>query len=268
MILRVIGIGVLVLASIPAIITFPPLAAAPLLIWFLNSRRSSSSFRRNSASRRTAHRSMFSGQTSRRGQSKSVRRSTSSQPHPLRGVLLVTIGGLFVFSILRAQFENNPNSVALLALTVIGLLFLYLAWRTRRRARPLAWSGSNGYQHGSLLSTVAVGTEFEWHVVNMLKSLDYRAVDRVGGAGDNGIDIVAKDKRGQTFLVQCKCFSTGNRVGSVDVQKLLGAVVHHGADGGIFVTTSTYTPAAIELARSGRVPMTLYDGRDVAHLSA
>lgn len=200
MLLRVFGIGLLVLVSIPLIIAFPPLAALPLLALFLRSRRSSaSSSRRNSATRRAAPRSMFFGQPSRRGRSKPARRLTRSQPHPLRGVLAFTIGGLFVFSILRAQFEENPHSVALLALIVVGLAFLYLAWRTRRRASPLAWSGSNGYESGSSLSTVAAGTEFEWHVVDMLRSLDYRAVDRVGAPATMGSTLWQRTSGGKRF---------------------------------------------------------------------
>ena len=116
-------------------------------------------------------------------------------------------------------------------------------------------------------STVSLGTEFERHVVRLLETLDYRRVRHVGGAGDRGVDIVAEDSRGPTFLVQCKRYSNGAKVGSVDIQKLMGAVVHEGADGGIFVTTASYTPAAIDLARTGRVHIDLYDGRDVARLS-
>ena len=66
--------------------------------------------------------------------------------------------------------------------------------------------------------------------------------------------------------MQCKRFTTG-KVGSVDIQKLLGAVAHQGASGGIFVTTSGYTPAAIKLASSGRIQITLLDGHDVERLS-
>jgi restriction system protein len=116
-------------------------------------------------------------------------------------------------------------------------------------------------------STVSLGNEFERHVVRLLEALNYHRVRHVGGAGDRGIDIVAEDSRGRTFLVQCKRYSNGAKVGSVDIQKLMGAVVHQGADGGIFVTTASYTPAAVDLARTGRVHIDLYDGRDVAHLS-
>lgn len=266
MLLRVIGIGLIVLVSIPLIMAFPPLAAAPLIFLFLKSRGASRSpNRRHRSTSRGASGSIVSGTASRRGRPKSARRSSRGYDPAFRKGVAFIIGSLVVFSLLRARFEENPLSTAILI--VIGLVSLFVVWRIRRPRRLKAWAGSNGHGNGLPMSTVAAGTEFEWHVVDMLQSLDYRAVQRVGGAGDNGIDIVAETKQGETVLVQCKRFATGNRVGSVDIQKLLGAVVHHGADGGIFVTTSSYTPAAIALASSGRVPIALYDGRDVARLS-
>jgi restriction system protein len=255
MILRVLAIGLAVLIAIPFIIAFPPLALLGLGgMYLLFGRGGAAAPKRGRAAR-----------TRSRSPRKARPASRSRRPRLGRALLWIAgILGLVAGGSVLAQ--EAPWLLAVLV--VLGLALLL--WRRSRRPRRGSIVGftAPGKQAGAARqATVPSGTAFEWQVVELLKGLNYRHVQHVGGAGDRGIDIIAKDTRGRTFLVQCKRFTSGAKVGSVDIQKLIGAVVHHGADGGIFVTTSSYTPAAAQLARGGRVAIDLFDGNDVARLS-
>lgn len=256
MFLRVVGIGLLILLAVPLIIAYPPLALLGIGGWFLVAKG-----RRGSTSQRARR----SGSGSR--PKRTVRRSTSLTLSPwLRQVIMWLALGIGAVAIGATMAREAPGLLA--ALVALGLIFLiWNRGRFRGRGSVLGFSRGQPPIHRLPASTVSLGTEFERHVVHLLKAQNYRSVRHVGGAGDRGIDIVAEDNRGRTFLVQCKRYRNGAKVGSVDIQKLMGAVVHEGADGGIFVTTASYTPAAIDLARTGRVHIALYDGRDVARLS-
>lgn len=252
MLVRVLGIGLLAIIAIPLVITFPPLALLGLGGWFLVSRRPGRTVRKRGA--RSRPRSLVPRQLRRRvGGGNGLRLG--------RRLLWIT-GALCLLAIGGTLAREAPGVLGVLI--VLGLAFLF---SKRQRGQTVAYATKPSHLRLVPETTPWSGTEFEWHVVDLLKSLNYRNVRHVGGPGDQGIDIIAKDNRGRTFLVQCKRFTSGAKVGSVDVQKLIGAVVHQGADGGIFVTTSSYTPAAVKLAQTGRVQIALFDGHDVDRLS-
>jgi restriction system protein len=82
---------------------------------------------------------------------------------------------------------------------------------------------------------------------------------RVGGAGDLAVDIVAYGRANNLIVVQCKKYAPENKIGSPEIQKFIGMMhVHHQTQSGIFVTTSTFTQPAIELAE--RHNILLIDG--------
>lgn len=99
-------------------------------------------------------------------------------------------------------------------------------------------------------------TGFEEAVAGLLRSLGYRHVKTVGGAGDLCVDIVCRGGSGELVVVQCKRYAPGRQVGSPDIQRFIGmAFIHHRADRAIFVTTSGYTQAARRLARDHRIQL-------------
>lgn len=256
MFFRVLGIGLLILIAVPLIIAFPPLALLGIGGWFVLARG-----RRGSTSKRA--RRVGSGPRTRRR----VRRFSSLTLSPrVRQPVLWLVAGIAAIALAASMAREAPGVLAVLVGLGLGVV-LWSRGRVRGRGPVLRFSGGQPAIQRLPASTVSAGTEFERHVVDLLKAQNYRSVRHVGGAGDRGIDIIAEDNRGRTFLVQCKRYTNGAKVGSVDIQKLMGAVVHEGADGGIFVTTASYTPAAIDLVRTGRVHIALYDGRDVARLS-
>lgn len=256
MFIRTLGVILLVIIAVPLIVAFPPLALVGIgggFVFFRRGRKSASR-----ATRRSGPKSITARKT---------RRSRASSQNPWFGrVLMWVVGGIALLAVGSTLAQESPGALALFVLLGLALLI----WKRkpgRDRSSAKAFAAHPSPTRRSINLPVRSGVEFERHVVGLLKSLDYRSVRHVGGPGDNGIDIIASDRRGRTFLVQCKRFTTGAKVGSVDIQKLIGAVVHQGADGGIFVTTSSYTPAAIKLAQTGRVQIALIDGNDVARLS-
>lgn len=91
------------------------------------------------------------------------------------------------------------------------------------------------------------------------------AVEEVGGsAPDGGIDLVLS-RQGQKIIVQCKRWKS-TQVGVSLIREFYGVTVAERATRGIFVTTGTFTPDAIEFARGK--PLELVDGPALAALVA
>lgn len=105
--------------------------------------------------------------------------------------------------------------------------------------------------------------EFEQAVAALCRRDGCTRVRVVGGAGDLAADVLATTADGRRILVQAKRYAPGNRVGSQDVQRVGGtyAVVHR-ADLAIVVTTSSYTAAAEDYARTAGIR--LVDGAELA----
>jgi restriction system protein len=95
---------------------------------------------------------------------------------------------------------------------------------------------------------------FEIIVLDVLHRMGYGAsradLQRVGGAGDAGIDgIISLDKLGlEKVYVQAKRWQ--QTVGRPDVQAFYGALAGQRANKGVFITTSSFTSQALEFVRS------------------
>ncbi len=170
-------------------------------------------------------------------------------------------------SALRAHAAANPSW----ALLAVGVLLLMLA------------SGSGGtrstFLFFGLLATVIgfvgvlgrrkaahraaneradivridsmTGTEFERRLEAAFVHVGY-SVTHVGGRGDFGADLVL-ELPGTRTVVQAKRWS--NVVGPGAVQEVVGSRSYYDAQYAIVVTTSSFTKAAIELARSNNVEL-------------
>ena len=122
-------------------------------------------------------------------------------------------------------------------------------------------TGQRRVRHHRTLARLIAGTptEFEETVARMMRGQGFRGVRRTGGAGDLAADVIATDRAGRTVIVQCKRYQPGKTVGSKELQTFIGMQrVHHGADYGIYVTTSRFTRPAQELAAHHDI--TLVDG--------
>jgi restriction system protein len=110
---------------------------------------------------------------------------------------------------------------------------------------------------------------FEAIVLDLLHKMGYGAsredLQRVGGSADGGIDgIISLDKLGlEKVYVQAKRWQQS--VGRPEVQAFYGALAGQRANKGVFIATSSYTPQALEFARSVE-RIVLIDGSRLAQL--
>ncbi len=114
---------------------------------------------------------------------------------------------------------------------------------------------------------------FETLIVDLLVSMGYggshkNAAAQLGRSGDGGVDgIISEDRLGLDRLyVQAKRYAPNNTVGRPDVQAFVGSLVGLGATKGVFVTTSTFSPQAVEFVRHLSQRVILIDGRRLADL--
>lgn len=110
---------------------------------------------------------------------------------------------------------------------------------------------------------------FETIVLDVLHRIGYGTsridLQRVGGTGDGGIDgVISLDRLGlEKVYVQAKRWQ--NTVGRPEVQAFYGALAGQRANKGVFITTSSFTPHAVEFAKSVE-RIVLVDGERLAEL--
>ncbi|MCB9085217.1 MAG: restriction endonuclease [Bdellovibrionaceae bacterium] len=113
-------------------------------------------------------------------------------------------------------------------------------------------------------------TQFEELVLNLIQALGYGIqtgkIEHTGGSGDFGIDgIVHLDKLGlDKIYLQAKRYKPSNKISSSEIQKFFGALKGRHASKGIFLTTSSYQPSALEYAQTVSDTLVLLDGRQIA----
>jgi restriction system protein len=90
------------------------------------------------------------------------------------------------------------------------------------------------------------------------------AAERVGRSGDGGIDgVIREDTLGlDAIYVQAKKWAPTRGVGPREIREFLGALQDVEATKGIFITTSSFSAEARELAHRRRV--VLIDGLELA----
>lgn len=111
---------------------------------------------------------------------------------------------------------------------------------------------------------------FETVVLDVLHAMGYGTsrsdLQRVGRSGDGGIDgIISLDRLGlEKVYVQAKRWQ--NPVGRPEVHGFYGALGGQRANKGVFITTSVFTPQAVDFAKSADKGIVLVDGQRLAEL--
>ena len=91
-------------------------------------------------------------------------------------------------------------------------------------------------------------------VLELLHAMGYGAsessIEHVGGPGDEGVDgVIHQDALGlQRIYVQAKRYKADSSIGRPDIQKFVGALAGQGANGGVFITTSSFSADAKDYA--------------------
>lgn len=89
------------------------------------------------------------------------------------------------------------------------------------------------------------GFDFEAYVAGIYRALGYDAC-KTPDSGDFGADVIAR-KDNQTLAIQCKRYNAP--VGIKAVQEVVGSLKYYNATKGIVITNSTFTFAAMTLAK-------------------
>lgn len=104
--------------------------------------------------------------------------------------------------------------------------------------------------------------EFELLVGEAYRRQGYVVTETGGGGADGGVDL-SLAANGEKLFIQCKQWRT-LRVGVKPIRELFGVVTAGRAQGGIFVTSGTYTPEARNFAEG--VCIELVDGHALLEL--
>ncbi|MFI8071876.1 restriction endonuclease [Streptomyces sp. NPDC086033] len=128
----------------------------------------------------------------------------------------------------------------------VAAAIVWRLWHTDRllRGGDRLWRQEEAVRAGRrTLAEVDVmtGTEFEELVAGLCRRDGCTQVRRVGGAGDNGADVLGRLPDGRTMVVQCKRYAPSRAIPNRELRDLLGARVHFRADVAVFVTTSRFT---------------------------
>jgi restriction system protein len=114
---------------------------------------------------------------------------------------------------------------------------------------------------------------FERVVVRLLLAMGYggtlaQAGKAIGRSGDNGVDgVIDQDTLGlDRVYVQAKRYAQEVTVGPGDIRDFFGSLDMHKASKGLFVTTSSFTKAAMETAEKLGKRIVLIDGSDLTKL--
>jgi restriction system protein len=109
-------------------------------------------------------------------------------------------------------------------------------------------------------------------VLQLLHSMGYgaseEALQHLGGSGDEGVDgVINLDKLGlQKIYIQAKRYKDGSPITPTTIQAFVGALVSKRAVGGVFITTSDFTRAAIEAATKSNLQLELINGARLGEL--
>nr|WP_330315420.1 restriction endonuclease [Streptomyces sp. NBC_00523] len=112
--------------------------------------------------------------------------------------------------------------------------------------------------------------DFEYAVRDLMRRDGCTDARQVGGAGDNGADVLATDPQGRVWVIQCKHRRAGDRgsaVGTPDLQRVNGTARQlYGADIVLVVTNGRFSSRCAPLAE--QLHMHLADRRMLAAWAA
>lgn len=138
----------------------------------------------------------------------------------------------------RKSFDDETYSFA-----------LDLQERLRKQVETLTYetplTSSPGAPSPMSLVDGMSGVEFEQWCAELLERNGFHEVKRCGGAGDQGVDIVAtKDE--VRYAIQCKCYATD--LGNTPVQEVYAGKQYYRCQVGVVMTNRHFTKGAVNLA--------------------
>ncbi|MDJ1130727.1 restriction endonuclease [Streptomyces iconiensis] len=128
-------------------------------------------------------------------------------------------------------------------------------WRADRvaRAEHREWERQDAVRagHRTLAEVDGMsGGAFEDLVASLCRRDGCTGVRRVGGAGDNGADVLGVLPDGRSMVIQCKRYAVSRAIPARDMRELAGARGYFRAEVAVLVTTSRFTAQALTFAAS------------------
>ncbi|MEU9063858.1 restriction endonuclease [Streptomyces sp. NPDC048430] len=198
--------------------------------------------------------------------------------------LLICGAGLAVRTALRSA-ERHPVVAVASAVALVAAVVVLLRLRRSRRAaaRTAAAAVETAYEAvDAALEELPEPDAVPPPRPEPVRTADYEAMDPydfeeavaalcrrdgcldaevVGGAGDLGADVVGTTPDGRRLVVQCKRYTSDNKVGSQDLQRFGGTCYAvHGAEAAVVVTTGEFTDPALEYAEECGIVCVGLDG--------
>jgi restriction system protein len=109
-------------------------------------------------------------------------------------------------------------------------------------------------------------------VLQLLHAMGYgdseESMSHLGGSGDEGVDgVINLDQLGlQKIYIQAKRYRDGSPITPTTIQAFIGALDSKRAVGGVFITTSDFTKAAVEAATKSSRHIELINGGRLGEL--
>ncbi|WP_323145231.1 restriction endonuclease [Streptomyces anulatus] len=127
------------------------------------------------------------------------------------------------------------------------------AWWIHRFQQQQAWAGTAAALRYALPQLDALHRQdFEYAIRDLMRRDGGADARQIGGAGDNGADVLATDPMGRTWVIQCKHRAAGDRGSAVrtpDLQRVNGTARQlHGADIVLVVTNGRFSARCAPLA--------------------
>lgn len=114
---------------------------------------------------------------------------------------------------------------------------------------------------------------FEPLLIDLLLAMGYGGTGEgmahtLGKSGDNGVDgVINQDPLGvDQVYIQAKRYADGNNISAGDIRDFFGALNLKKAQKGIFITTSDFTPSAVQTAKDLGMRIVLINGKELAKL--
>ena len=180
--------------------------------------------------------------------------------------VITVVGGLIALSVISAGFDTQPlrGTVVLLVGGIFVILIVWLRKQARLQAEEERQEPARQREAAkrgrieALLHPDRVrdeihymsGPEFERFMADLLRQKGYE-VEETPLSGDQGVDLILPDLDGKRVVIQLKRWT--GPVGNKAIQATFAGMAHYQADEGWVIITSTFTKSARELARSTNV---------------
>jgi restriction system protein len=164
----------------------------------------------------------------------------------------------------RATEQVNPSEVVK-SVRAMDRPARPVAQQVEEPVRELAEEEEWKEQLSRVLTKEVSPAAFERLVQRLLRESGFVQVEVTGRTGDGGIDGrgIARINGFMSFHVLFQCKRYSGTVGAGEIRDFRGAMVGR-ADKGLFITTGSFSPAAIkEATRDGAPPIDLVDGDEL-----